>query len=181
MESKNNYPAQTTAEHNMRLSSEVAGDEDFHKADEPGINIKCSSFRSPSKWSPRVSPKLRFRKGSPSLVPKSLEMEWELLKKENARKEILSNNSFSFAPNSMENTDGSSLPPPPPISRQNKTYGDGFVKASSVRFSQQRDTPSFAEESRGVGLVKSTSARFPAKENIRAASSIQLCLQCFCH
>jgi hypothetical protein len=29
--------------------------------------------------------------------------------------------------------------------------------------------------------VKSTSARFPAKENNRAASSIQLCLQCFCH
>jgi len=174
MESRNNSPAQTTAEHNMCRTSEIAGDGDFHEAGEPGINIKCSSFRSPSKWSPRGSPKLRFRKGSPSLVPKSLEMEWELLKKENARKEILSNNSFT--PNhaafstasttySMENTDGSSLPPPPPISRRNKTYGGGFLKASSVRFSQQRDTPSYSEESRGVGLVKSASARFPTKEN----------------
>jgi hypothetical protein len=57
-----------------------------------------------------------------------------------------------------------------------KTYGGGFVKASSVRFSQQRDTPSFAEESRGVGLVKSASACFPTKENNWEASSIQLCL-----
>lgn len=168
MESRNNNSPAQTASENVMCSIEFADDEDFNEAGEPGINLKRNSFRSPSKWSPRESSKLRFRKGSPSLVPKSLEMEWELLKKENARKEILSNN--SFAPNhaatsttfALENTDGSSLPPPPPISRRNKTYGGGYVKASSVRFSQQRDTP--PEENRGGGLVKSASARFPAKE-----------------
>lgn len=148
------------------------GDDDFKEAGEPGVSMKHNNLRSsPSRWSSTLSPKFRFRKGSPSPVPKSLEMEWELLKKENARKEILSSNSYNsnytpFHSTSntflMENTDGSSLPPPPPLSRRNKTYGGGLVKAASVRFSQQHQAPQTGEGRHG-GLVKSSSARFSEK------------------
>jgi len=144
------------------------------EAGEPGITPNRNKSKSSSKrTTPTLSPRFRNRKGSPSPVPKNLQIEWELLVKENARKEILSNNSnhTPVQPNSytltMENTNGSSLPPPPPLSRKIKLNGGGLVKASSVRFSQQASIGTDeAPMGRHVGLAKAASARYLTQQQL---------------